>query len=185
MTCIAGIAQDNTVWIGGDSAGVAGLSLQIRQDPKVFIVENLIFGFTSSFRMGQLLNHCFVPPTHEENKSIEAYLCGPFVDAVRQCFKDGGYIYKNNERESGGVFLLGYKGRLFYVDSDFQVGENKYGFHAIGCGADIALGAMSVLKNKPETRIKKALKAASQFSAGVSEPFIIKALQANLVKAHG
>lgn len=37
MTCIAGIVgEDGSIWMGGDSAGISGLSLQTRQDPKVF-----------------------------------------------------------------------------------------------------------------------------------------------------
>lgn len=36
MTCIAAITDGKTVWVGGDSAGVAGSSLEIRADEKVF-----------------------------------------------------------------------------------------------------------------------------------------------------
>ena len=36
MTCIAAIAEKGKVYIGGDSAGVAGLDLTIRADEKVF-----------------------------------------------------------------------------------------------------------------------------------------------------
>ena len=38
MTCIVGIADGAKVWIGGDSAGVAGWSLTVRADEKVFAV---------------------------------------------------------------------------------------------------------------------------------------------------
>ena len=36
MTCIVGLVKDNKVTIGGDSAGVLGFSLRIRDDEKVF-----------------------------------------------------------------------------------------------------------------------------------------------------
>jgi hypothetical protein len=36
MTCIVGLVDKGDVYIGGDSAGVAGLSLSIRADEKVF-----------------------------------------------------------------------------------------------------------------------------------------------------
>jgi len=54
MTCIAGFVNKNEVWIGGDSAGVAGYNLRIRKDTKVFKVNGrFLIGYTNSFRMGQ------------------------------------------------------------------------------------------------------------------------------------
>lgn len=178
MTCIGGlVARDGTIWMAGDSAGVGGLSLRVRADPKVFEVGGFLFGFTQSFRMGQVLRHCFTPPERKPDQDLEGYLIGPFVDAVRQCFKDKGYLYKNNEREWGGTFLLGHAGRLFRVEEDFQVGESRCGFDAVGCGADIAVGALTVAKGAPEKRLRAALTAAEQFSAGVRGPFIVKKLK--------
>lgn len=43
MTCIVGLKHENSVWIGGDSAGVAGLSVTIRKDPKVFVRDKVPF----------------------------------------------------------------------------------------------------------------------------------------------
>jgi len=36
MTAICAVVHDDKVWMGGDSAGVAGYSLIPRSDPKVF-----------------------------------------------------------------------------------------------------------------------------------------------------
>ncbi len=54
MTCIAAVAHEGNVWMGADSAGVSGLALAVRRDPKIYRVGDFLFGFTSSFRMGQL-----------------------------------------------------------------------------------------------------------------------------------
>jgi len=62
MTCIVGLVENGKVYIGGDSAGVAGLDITTRKDEKVFQKENMIFGFTSSFRMGQILRYSFKNP---------------------------------------------------------------------------------------------------------------------------
>ena len=41
MTCIVGLLDANgDIYMGGDSAGVGGLSLTIRKDPKVFITSS-------------------------------------------------------------------------------------------------------------------------------------------------
>src|ERR1044072_2223780 len=124
VTCIVGIAEGGNVFIGGDSAGVAGYSLKTRADTKVFTKPGgWVFGFTSSFRMGQLLHHVFEPPAHDTGTDLEQYLVGPWVDALRQCLKDGGYASKDSEVERGGTFLFGVNGRLFRVESDYQVAE--------------------------------------------------------------
>ena len=57
MTCIVGLVHEGTVFIGGDSAGVAGLSLVVRADEKVFRNGDFLMDFTTSFRMGQLLRY--------------------------------------------------------------------------------------------------------------------------------
>ena len=36
MTCIVGLVHEGVVYIGGDSAGVGGMSLTVRADEKVF-----------------------------------------------------------------------------------------------------------------------------------------------------
>ena len=82
-------------------------------------------------------------------------------------------VKNKNEVETGGVWLVGYRGRLFYVGDDYQVGEYACGFGAVGCGEGYALGALFALHNggKPKKRIMIALRAAEYFSAGVRGPF--------------
>ena len=172
MTCIVGAVHANRVHIGGDSAGVAGLSLVVRADKKVFRNGDFVMGFTSSFRMGQLLRYSFVPPKRHVDSDIDKFMATDFVDAVRTCLKNGGYAEKHADAERAGVFLVGYAGRLFRIESDYQVGEALDGFDAIGCGGEIALGAMfATAARSPQERIETALRAAERFSAGVRAPF--------------
>ena len=49
----------------------------------------------------------------------------------------------------GGSFLVAYQGRLFSIQSDYQVCETNRGFHAIGCGADYALGSLASTAGQP------------------------------------
>jgi len=178
VTCIVGLVDNGTVYIGGDSAGVAGYDLTVRKDEKVFINGSFIFGFTSSFRMGQLLRYKFKPPYRVPDMTIEEYMCTTFIDGVRSCLKDGGFARTENGEESAGTFIVGHNGRLFVIDSDFQVGESIHTFAAVGCGAQAALGAMYATMNlDPEDRIRIALEAAEQFNAGVRRPFVIRELR--------
>lgn len=170
MTCIVGAVSGGVVTLGGDSAGTAGWDRTLRRDPKVFRVGEFVLGFTSSFRMGQLLQHKLKPP--EITGDLFAYMVTDFVDCVREVFESGGFLKKKNEEESGGIFLVGVRGRLFKVDSDFQVGESLDGYEACGCGEAYALGVLHVTARWDlPNRLELALAAAAHHSAGVSAPF--------------
>jgi ATP-dependent protease HslVU (ClpYQ) peptidase subunit len=175
MTCIVGIAEGGRVYIGGDSAGVSGWDLTVRGDSKVFRNGDVVMGFTSSFRMGQLLRYKFVPPTHDAAHGVEQYMVTAFVDAVRDCLKAGGYAKRENDAESGGVFLVGYRGHLFAIQADYQVANSADGYTAVGCGDQIARGALYATAGRPPMeRVMVALEAAERCSAGVRAPFVVE-----------
>ena len=176
MTCIVGVPQGGgRVVMGADSAGLCDWDLTVRADAKVFTRGPFLMGFTSSFRMGQLLKYRLDVPEHPEGMADLEYLSTAFVDAVRECLGDGGWRKKEHEREEGGTFLVGYRGRVYEVESDFQVGEPAAGYAACGCGARIALGALHALgvRVPPTERVRRALEAAEALSAGVRGPFVI------------
>jgi len=173
MTAIVGLVHNGAVHIGGDSAGVSGLSLTVRADVKVFTNGPYVFGFTTSFRMGQLIHYAVDPPVPDP-ADLDAFMATKFIDAIRDCLKAGGWAKKEAEREEGGCFLVGTCGRLFSVASDYQVGEAADGYAAIGSGDELALGALyatAATKMAPRKRIELALHAAERFSAGVRGPF--------------
>lgn len=186
MTCIVGYVDKenlnsegfNRVYIGGDSAGVKGLDVVQRADEKVFKKGNMIFGFTTSFRMGQIIRYCFEIPDHDPRINDDQYLCNTFVSSLIKCFKKEGYSKKRDNGEvEGGTFLLGYKGKLYKVINDFQVAKSVENFESCGCGESFAIGALDILdkstKIHPEDKVSYALKTAEKFSGGVSRPFNI------------
>ena len=174
MTCIVGLVHEGVVYIGGDSAGVGGMSLTVRADEKVFQNGEFLMGFTTSFRMGQLLRYSLKPPRRHPDDDIHQYMVVDFVNAVRGCLKAGGYASKEDEVESGGTFLVGYAGHLFTVDSDYQVGIPEDGYAAVGSGQDIAQGSLFATQGQePRQRVLTALQAAERFNAGVRGPFHI------------
>lgn len=171
MTAIVGLVHDRRVHLGGDSAGVGGYALTVRADAKVFTNGPYVMGFTTSFRMGQLLRWSLKAP-HPEG-DLDQFMSTTFVDAVRTTLRNGGWLAKENDREDGGTFLVGVHGRLFTVADDFQVGEAADGYAAVGCGHHLALGALyaTTAVRKPRRRLRIALEAAERFSAGVRGPF--------------
>jgi ATP-dependent protease HslVU (ClpYQ) peptidase subunit len=184
MTCIVAIKKDGIVYMGADSAGIFSCSfdLMVRNDPKIYQVGEFLFGFTGSFRMGQLLGYSMPKLIKEEAMPIHQFMVTTFIDTVRQVLKDGGFASKKDENESGGTFLVGYRGHLFCVEGDYQVGEVAQDYCAVGCGAQIALGSLctssyhDLLIDEPEQRLRIALEAAQEFSAGVRAPFIFRSI---------
>jgi ATP-dependent protease HslVU (ClpYQ) peptidase subunit len=176
MTCIVGLEHAGKVLIGGDSAGTAGWSQTIRADEKVWRSGEFVYGFTSSFRMGQLLRYGLslprLPGESTGAAELVRWMSTEFIDAVRTTLKEGGYAKVENGVETGGTFLVGWRGSLYYVDSDFQVGCPVTGEAAVGCGGDIAVGALHASRGrKPRDRVRGALEAAAELSAGVAGPF--------------
>lgn len=181
MTCIVGLVHDGITYIGGDSLGSNGYSKTVRKDEKVFKLKdskNGVLGYTSSFRMGQLLMYAggLIDSRDEPNINHE-YLVTKFVPNVISLFEHGGFSQNNSGEKKGGVFLLGYKDRLYKIESDYQVGESTFNYDACGSGEDYALGSLHSTHDtglSPTERIHKALQAASEFSVGVQAPFYIK-----------
>lgn len=176
MTAIAGVIEDGKVYIGGDSAGVGGYCLETRSDPKVFKNGEFAMGYTTSFRMGQILQFHLLPPVPLEDQDLLAFMVTRFIPAVRAVLKEHGFQSTDKGEEIGGTFLVGYRGELFGIDSDYQVGRVRQPFHAVGCGHDLVKGSLHATQAfdlSPKERIKMALEAASEFSAGVVGPYEI------------
>lgn len=177
MTCVVGLVNKGTVYIGVDSAAVQGWTRRTSRVAKVFRRGPFLIGYTTSFRMGQLLQHHLDVPPQEAGQDDVAYLVTNFIEKARALFKDKGFTKVEANTEKGGQFLVGYRGRLYTVESDFQVGEHEDGYDAIGSGADFALGAMAALPRlSPRARVTRALEIAAHFNMGVSGPFAIATL---------
>jgi len=173
MTAIAGVVHEGRIWLGGDSAGVSGYDLNVRTDPKVFQVGDVLIGYTTSFRMGQILQYHLTPPKRFADESPMQHMVTRFVPEVIKIFKDHGFNRSVEAVESGGRFIVGFAGELFEIQSDYQVA--RYGdCCACGCGDHLILGSLfSTVGLHPVVRIDVALRAAEQYSAGVRRPFHI------------
>lgn len=183
MTCIVGLEHEGKVYIGGDSAGVAGWSLTVRADEKVFTRTlpfggQAVFGFTTSFRMGQIIRYVLDIPGEgiTEPDGTDAWLVTRFVPALREAFQAHGYQKVESDRAEGGTFLMGIGGRLYRIESDYQIGRAVSRYDAVGCGDGLALGSMHTtrdasLRLEPRERVWFALEAAEAHNAGVRRPF--------------
>ena len=180
MTCIVAVKYKDQVYLGGDSLGSSGLDVMVRQDTKVFRKKDMMIGYTSSYRLGQLLRFKLEIPVHKSKISAYEYMCTDFIDAVRKCLKDNGYTTISNNNEAIGEFIVVYKSHIFHIYDDLQVGETRNDYDACGCGEKYALGSCfayiesnAILTKKPKYIVLAALKAAQEHSGGVRKPFTI------------
>jgi ATP-dependent protease HslVU (ClpYQ) peptidase subunit len=178
MTCIVGLVHRGSVYVGGDSASVQGWTSRITRLPKVFRRGPFLIGYTTSFRMGQLLQHHLEVRTQRDDEDDTEYMVTEVAERVRLLLKERGLAKVEANAESGGQFLVGYRGRLFSVQQDFQVNEMADGYDAVGSGAEYALGALRALDRSPPLgRLRKALEISAHFNMGVSGPFFVKVLR--------
>lgn len=180
MTCIVGyIDDDKNIYMGSDSASVVAYSfdMSIRKDEKIFIKNDIIFGFSGSFRLGQLLRYSLMIPEKYKNQEDLDYVHDNLINSIRYTFKENGFTrISSNIEEIDGTFIFGYNGNLYTVYSDLQICRVFDNFASTGCGAGYALGNLYALKESnltPEQKIKKSLKCSYHFSAGVRPPFNI------------
>lgn len=179
MTCIVGLIQNGVVIIGGDSAGKTPSAVIVMDSPKVFAREGYIFGYTSSFRMGDILEMRIAAPTEREpTVSLRRHLITTWIDdELRRVFKMLGYSKKDNNVETGGSFLVGHLGELCEINPNFQVGSPGKGYCAVGSGSPFALGALYAMSKDTrlsgKTRIIRSLEAAAHHSPSVRRPFTI------------
>lgn len=191
MTCIVGLVEDKRVYIGGDSCSADDSHSRITGLHKVFMGGNhqFVIGYTSSFRMGQILQHhinymgMIEDATNKARqmgsvlKIDERFMVTVFVEEIRKKFEEFGFSKIKENEHTGGTFLVGVAGNLYQIDSDYQVNHYKDGFTAVGHGYQFALGSLYETFNSgllPRVRITKALAASAYFDPFVREPFVIE-----------
>lgn len=186
MTCIVGLQYRDTVWMGCDSMASSGWDKRVSGVDKIFIKSKMLIGYTTSFRMGQIIRHNLDVPEyndfyiHNIENAHEQYLVTEFIPALRACLKEHGYTTIKDNVEEGGQLLMGLAGCLFTVQSDFSVQRSDDGFDAIGAGAPYALGALHALTHNgvinPSELIEKALITSEHLCNGVCQPFVMLSL---------
>ncbi len=172
MTCIVGgVTEDGHVILGSDSASSNRHTIHHALNPKLFKLHpagsaepvSLILGFTSSWRMGQVLQHQLAPPSFYGDPWT--WVVSNLVPKIRRVLKDGGFATIKDNQEIGGTFLLGVKGRLFTVQDDFSVIEEEGGFDGVGSGGDHAQAAMYAARHATELTTEETLKIGLETAA--------------------
>jgi ATP-dependent protease HslVU (ClpYQ) peptidase subunit len=169
MTCIVGIEVQGKVLLAGDIQGTGGNNKIVHTQSKVFNKNGVVFGYTTSYRFGQILEHSLKDPVvPERDDEIYRWLLTVLVPEIKSTLKDNGW-------ERGGNALIGIRGQLWELQDDFSVLRSVKGFGAVGSGYEYAMGSLftSMTHNKPKTpidyevAIQRAIEVAGTFSPSV------------------
>lgn len=185
MTCIVGYTDGDSVVIGGDRAATDGWGeITLLRYTKVFRLGDMLLGVSGSVRGYQLLRYHLEKPTNNRNDPL-TFLVKDFIPALRGVFKEHGYTEVDNNRESLDHYaLVGYRGQLFVIQSDFSITNTIGAYMAIGSGSPYALGALTALATLRESKkkflVRTALYAAAEHCNSVSAPFDIEVLDDGL-----
>jgi len=181
LTCIVGIIEDNKIYIGGDSAVDTPTGIVKGRNPKVYKKGEFIFGVAGYLSVMNALTHVMVfPPCYEHQDPLE-YIINSFIPSYRSALHEMGLIEMENgiERNRSEI-LVGFRGRLFSIGTDFSVFENMDDYFAVGCGSLYAMGALHSTKNlklEPEYRLQRALEASAEYDEAVLPPFEVEVME--------
>lgn len=184
MTCIVAIKDNGNIHMAGDLMGSDGFRGKVYDKSKVFIKEGFILGYTSSFRMGQLLEYAWVPPTQGVGQDDDSYIYVDVVNSFKSLFMDNGFGNKDKVEIETGEFIFGWNGRLFLHQSNHSLLESDH-YVTTGSGcyhAEAAIASLIEYGHKGavedcEFMLSSAIEVASRFVTSVSKEYTYKVLE--------
>lgn len=175
MTCIIGLEHEGKVFMGADSAWSNGWEWHKTAFQKTFFRNQcFLIGVAGAPRFAQLMQYHLQITPQSEIMSDEEYMVVHFVGQVRQCVRENGFMQTEDGREhiDENRLLVGYKGKCYILESNFQLERRLSGLSAIGSASDYAQAAMVALANmQPMARITRSLEICTEFTPNVRPPF--------------
>jgi 20S proteasome alpha/beta subunit len=146
MTVIVGLVGKKGVLIAGDAQSSTDWIKREDTSAKVFeLRETVVVGYCGSGRFGQILQyHMDTLEAPALQMDEHKWLVKEFVPKLRDVTEFHGHLHVHHNVEEFGpsAFLIGVRGRLFCIESDFSVNEHVMPYEAVGSGAETAMGSM-------------------------------------------
>ena len=185
MSCVVGITDGKTVWMGADSAITFGDYIRTDNIPKLLKVDGVLIGMAGGARAYQILKVLFRPPKRKTRESVYGFIVR-FVESMRLCLNGCRHEIQGDDDKDPYfyLFLIGYKGRLFKVDPAFSICEHILGYDAIGEDS-VALGCLytewthygGLETHTPDELILRALNAVEAHCGVVRGPMIVETVK--------
>jgi len=171
VTCIAGLVDNNVIYIGGDRGVSDDSSILSMLQPKVVIKNDWIYGYAGSLGNGQLFDFIDLPDVKNKD-DVYKILRMDVVENYKSILDTHG----SSKDDDSTDFIIGCLGRLFEFNTD-DWGVAEITEVAIGSGGNFALGSLySTIGNDPIERIGLAIGAAITYSPTCQGPIDILSL---------
>ena len=181
MTCLIGVVEGNTMYLGADSIGANDDYQLIRRDSKIFRKRDMLIACTHSFRFRDIIRYDFELPKHPEGMSVEKYMVTIFIEGLRKKLKDCGHIKIGDGDNSGCGLLIAYRGKILKIENDFQLGQANTDYDSHGSGMYHAMSSMFTTSGyniKPEERMRLAFESCRRYVQGsCAPPYKIKKIK--------
>lgn len=175
MTCVVGVITENgRVIMGADSSATDELIHTAHIESKVFVKGEFGIGYCHSFRLGQIIEFWFdPPPIPDDEEYLIRYMVSTFVPELKSVCEDNDYPNHDDEKVDWSI-MVGVRGQLFTIESDWHVGHDSIPYASIGAGSSYALGSFystSLTYSNKHAAARIALEAAEKFCPYVIQPF--------------
>lgn len=173
LTCIVGLVGPNGVLIAGDAQFSTLHTQRMDSGSKVFsIFDTVVAGYCGSGRFGEILEYHLdgleEPPIQMDERR---WVIRELIPFLRDVLSAHGHLHimEEDQTEHFGEseFLLGVRGRLFCIASDFSTSEHVHPYEATGSGADVASGVLHAalpFKRDLLSIAEKAIAAATELT---------------------
>ena len=169
MTCVVAYKTKSKIGIASDKCASNGYTFSKYNQPKIFRNGGFIIGYTTSFRLGQLLEYRWIPPQRGEDQTENNYIFVSVIESIKDMLVVDGF----STNGVGGNFIIIYNKRIFEVQDDYSLLEVK-DYCAVGCGTDEAETTLYILEQiennlSIKDKLRLAIKAAANRKVGVLE----------------
>ena len=177
MTCIAGLVDGESVYVGSDSESTWGY---VRHDcgSKVIRCGDALLAWTGLSAVAVALRHRLAVPDVPEG-GPEKWLLVTLPDTIRKVLRDSELWDNGKGRvREGGALIVGWRGHLVSCDSYLAAYPATRGYIAHGSGGEVAMGSLYTTEEyevEAEERLRLAIMASTAWSVGVGgDPHIGK-----------
>lgn len=181
MTVIAGYMGEKKYHIASDnemSLGRAPVAMN-ESEHKVFEFPDFMIGSTGRGKAMSSMRY-WNPPKRKKSETLDHYIRVTMLESLEKNLTKGKVMGVKDTIPDYDVhdsyYLVVCKEGIYLIAYDFTVVKIKSPFYAIGCGGDVAIGALGAARKfgadnayDEETILRSAVQLAAEFCNGVND----------------
>jgi ATP-dependent protease HslVU (ClpYQ) peptidase subunit len=178
MTCIVGLVDKGKVYMAADTFGSNTFTGRAYREKKIIKKTNLLLGICGDYKVINLITHELVPPRPFENENDREYI-HRLGKTISKLVGIDASCTKEDAGEIGASMIIGYNGQIYLYECNGQILTPADAYATTGSGsyhAEASLYSTEGTKEKPRSRLRKAIVCASSFVLSVNSEIQIEVL---------